>query len=85
MKLIGWFGCLDTGAYHADGTAVVIAKDKEAAIAALEKYDEDARANDGYASYWYGAPARRCKSEPVEIEIGRAKPQVVGVEAGCDC
>lgn len=82
MKLFIWSESLDNGAYHEDGSAIVAAENKEAAIALLKARDEG---KGEYVSYHYAAPAERTEPSFVldlaESEIER----IVALEIGCDC
>ena len=77
MKLFVWEGCLKTGAYHEDGSAVCIAATLKEAVALLPP-------KDGMYGYDFQGPAKKTPPTRV-ISVGDAPPQVILTNAGCDC
>jgi len=83
MKAFIWSETLDSGAYHEDGSAVVVAQDVEQARELLVQFDVNA--DLGYTSYHYGAAAAGKEPDFILDVIETEQPRVVCVEPGCDC
>lgn len=81
MKLYVWFEDLDNGAWHGDGSAVVLAESLDQARALLVRWQEEGR-----RLYDWATPAKT--QEPatvVDLGDSQAGPQVVACMTGCDC
>lgn len=88
MKLFVWAANLPNGAYHEDGSAVVIASNVRSARRLLmEQRERNKRNNAGWEeSYNWAEPAAGITPTHV-IDLGecKAKEQVVARMVGCDC
>ena len=69
---------LATGAYHEDGSAVVIAEDVEQAIHLLSAVED--------GPYSYSEAAREAMGKSTYFMVRDVEPpRVVAYDAGCDC
>lgn len=85
MKLYVW-DCVDFGAYHEDGTAVVLAESRDQAIDLLMNAS-DVRGS-GYVSYRVERENRPKieAAESRELDVMMAgEPRVIAFNYGCDC
>lgn len=79
MKLFVWHENLKNGAYHEDGSAVVMAETLEDAIKLLAEAEDD----NWYSTYHWAEPAS--ETEPWKIIDLPSEAQIIGRFVGCDC
>lgn len=79
MKLFIWSENIETGAYHKDGSAFVIAESEARALELLTLLDSE------NPFFHWGSSARK-KSAPIEITVPDTEVErVISRERGCDC
>lgn len=84
MKLYAWSE-VATGAYHADGVAVVLANSEEEARALLAAADEQPDANGFLPHYHYADGLDEVDNDTELRVVELTEPTVVLTYQGCDC
>lgn len=85
MECFVWSESLATGAVHEDGSAMVIAKDLQAALQLLREYDKARAASDRRHATNYAKPASETTPTVIFYVAGEELARVVVTEVGCDC
>ncbi len=81
MKLYIWKENIKNGAYHEDGSAVVLAESAEQALHLLEQRDREEGDKGHYVSYHWGKAEL---SDVTELAVPTS-PTIVLITIGCDC